>query len=324
MTVRRGTQAPDLRPARREDLPACARIWRLAINDYIERLNQPPIPDDLASITTQYGHLLDTDPARFVVATRPDAEEPTGERVVGLVAAIVRDPLWFLSMLFVLPEEQGIGLGRTLLERVLPEPGAGLCLGTAIDSAQPISMALYSQYGMLPRLPVLHLIGDVRRPAALAPLPDGVTATAFEAIAAGPPDGPGHRELSAIVEAIDRELLGFEHPQDHRHLRVMGRRGFLYRDRDGAVLGYGYGSEVGRVGPIAVRRSELLGPVLGHVMGAIRARGAYAVWVPGSATEAVVSLLEAGLRIEPFPILFCWDRPLTDFSRYLPISPGLL
>ena len=33
-------------------------------------------------------------------------------------------------------------------------------------------------------------------------------------------------------------------------------------------------------------------------------------------------LLEAGLRLEPFPILLCWDRPSTDFSRYLPISPG--
>ena len=35
-------------------------------------------------------------------------------------------------------------------------------------------------------------------------------------------------------------------------------------------------------------------------------------------------LLAAGLRLEPFPILMCWDEPVTDYTRYLPISPGLL
>jgi hypothetical protein len=28
--------------------------------------------------------------------------------------------------------------------------------------------------------------------------------------------------------------------------------------------------------------------------------------------------------MEPIPLLLCWDRPFADFSRYLPISPGLL
>jgi hypothetical protein len=30
------------------------------------------------------------------------------------------------------------------------------------------------------------------------------------------------------------------------------------------------------------------------------------------------------MRLEPFPILLCWDRQPTDFERYLPISPGML
>ena len=78
------------------------------------------------------------------------------------------------------------------------------------------------------------------------------------------------------------------------------------------------------MGPVAVLRAELLGPVLGHLLGAVRPRGAYAAWVPGSATDALSTLLAAGLRIDDFPILLCWDRPLVDFTRYLPISPGLL
>ena len=41
-------------------------------------------------------------------------------------------------------------------------------------------------------------------------------------------------------------------------------------------------------------------------------------------SRAVVPALQAGLRLEPFPILLCWDQPFADFERYLPISPGLL
>jgi GNAT superfamily N-acetyltransferase len=324
VTVRRGTQAADLRPARPDELLACAAIWRVAINDYTARLNEAPIPDDLASIMLLYGHLQATDPERFVVATRPDADVQGGERVIGFASAVVRGPSWLLSMLFVLPEEQGLGLGRALIEAVLPPADAGLALNTAIDSAQPISMALYSKYGMVPRMPVLDIVGELRHPEAFPPLPTDVSATPFESLAAGPPGGAGHESLMAAVAALDLELTGFEHPQDHRFLRTRDRHGFLYRDAAGAVLGYGYGSEVGRVGPIAVRRPDLVAPVLGHLFGAIRARGAYAVWVPGDAADAVTTLLAAGLRIDGFPILFCWDRPLVDYTRYLPISPGLL
>jgi GNAT superfamily N-acetyltransferase len=322
--MRRGTQEADLRPARPDELMACAAIWRVAINHYTERLDQPPIPDDLASIMTLYTHLQATDPELFVVATRPDTGASGGERVIGFAAAVVRGTAWYLSMLFVLPEEQGLGLGRALLERVLPPADAGMSRGTAIDSAQPISAALYSLYGMPPRMPLLHLIGDVHRPEKVLGLPAGVVATPFEAIAGGRADGSGHRELAATVGAIDTELLGYDHPQDHRYLRGSGRRGFLYRDASGTVLGYAYGSEIGRVGPVAVLRPDLLGPVLGHILVAIRPRGASAAWVPGSATDAVTTLLAAGLRIEEFPILACWDRPSVDYNRYLPISPGLL
>jgi len=67
-----------------------------------------------------------------------------------------------------------------------------------------------------------------------------------------------------------------------------------------------------------------MGPVLAHLLGAVQARGAQAVWVPGAAGEAVATLLRAGLRFEDFPILLGWTSPFADFARYLPISPGLL
>jgi hypothetical protein len=38
----------------------------------------------------------------------------------------------------------------------------------------------------------------------------------------------------------------------------------------------------------------------------------------------MTSLLRAGFRIDGFPCLVLWDKPLVDFGRYIPISPGLL
>jgi GNAT superfamily N-acetyltransferase len=322
--VRRGTQAADLRPARPDELPACAAVWRIALNDYLVRLGQPEEPDDLTGVTALYTHLQRTDPDRFVVATRPDTAAPGGERIVAFAAAVVRSAVWYLSMLFVLPEEQGMGLGRSLLVRVLPSRDEDLTLATATDSVQPISNALYARFGIVPRMPLLHLVGSPRRPAALPVLPDGVSATAFESVAAGAADGHGHGQLTDLVNGLDLELAGFEHPQDHRFLRTAGRHGFLYRTADGTVLGYGYTSDVGRIGPVAVRDEALVTPVLGHLMRVARPRGALALWVPGAAGAAVTTLLEAGLRIEDFPLLLCWTRPFADLSRYLPISPGLL
>ncbi|MGZ8501856.1 MAG: GNAT family N-acetyltransferase [Candidatus Limnocylindrales bacterium] len=308
------------RLARSDDLAECGWIWREALNDYLLRLNQIEIPDELGPLGRLHAHTQATDPERFLVATVP---APGGERIVAFGSAVGRGPIWFLSMLFVRPEAQGQGLGRALLERLLPGPGHAGSLATAVDSLQPISAALYASYGMAPRMPILDLRGEVSRPEALAALPTGITVVPFESVAEGPPGGSGHRELAATVDALDREVLGTDHPQDHRFLRGEGRRGFLYRGPDGSPLGYGYAGEVGRIGPIAVRDASLLEPIIGHLVAAVPSRGARAVWAPGGAPRLLPTLLAAGLRIDGFPLMLCWDRPFADFSRYLPISPAL-
>jgi GNAT superfamily N-acetyltransferase len=292
------------RPARPDDLPACGEIWRDSLNDYLGRLRQPPVGEDLAPIGRLHAHLRSTDPDRFWVAARDGL-------VIGFGSAALRGPVWFLSMLFVRPSHQGAGIGSTLLERMLPGDGSVLATGT--DSAQPISNALYARLGIVPRLPLFSLVGRPSGPAAMPGLPDDVEAVRFASI---PTD-----ELVGLLDALDRSALGFAHPQDHRWLDGEGREGFLYRGREGSVVGYGYTSAVGRVGPVAVHDPELLAPVLGHLLHVVEPRGASAVWASGSAMRV---LLEAGLRVEGFPVLFCWNRAFADFERYLPISPGLL
>jgi GNAT superfamily N-acetyltransferase len=308
------------RPVRVTELADCAAIWRVSINEYIVRLGQSEIPLEMAPIVRLYTHLQATDPDRFIVATLPDG---SGERLVGFAAATVREHLWYLSMLFVLPEFQGAGLGRQLLTKVAPIDD-GMVRAVAVDSAQPISNAMYASEGMVPRMPLFSLTGLPRRPEAFGDLPSGVTSIAFDEIVAGQPGGQGHQMLAEAIDAIDRELLGVAHPADHRFLRTESRHGWLYRGPDGTPVGYGYAGEAGRVGPVAIRDEALLGPVLGHLTAVVVPRGAFALWAGGAADRAVVTALQAGFRMDQFPVLLCWDRPFATFSHYLPISPGLL
>jgi GNAT superfamily N-acetyltransferase len=319
-----GEPGTTLRLAREEDLPTCAEIHRVAIDDYLVRAGQPAMAWGAAPLIAFLSHLLATDPDRFLVAEG-------GSEVVGFASAWERGDVWFLAMLFVLPAHQARGLGTRLLEAVLPRPGEArpegrpLRLGVATDSLQPISNALYARYGMVPRVPVFLLSGPVTHPGGFPPLPAGVAATPFETIAAGPPDGPGHRRLADVTGAIDREVVGYAHPEDHRYLRANGRHGQLYSDRDGVLLGYGYVRDDGRLGPVAAVDDAMIPVILGHLAAsATPPDGGFSLLVPGACGPAMTAALRAGLRILEPPTLLCWDRPIADVARYLPIGLGLL
>ena len=298
------------RPARPDEIEVCAGIWRIAINDYIVRLGQPEMPDDVGPTARLFTHLQSSDPGRFLVGLDPE------ERVVAFTAAVVREHLWYLAMLFVLPEHQGQGIGRRLLELARPDE-AVTARATATDTAQPISNALYASLGIVPRVPLLRLVGNVTVQDGLPPLPPGVEPIPFDAI-------EDQALLAAEIERLDRATLGIAHPGDHAFARSQGREGFLYRGGDGLPVGYGYAAPSGRVGPIAVDDPSLLAPILAHVIRAVEPRGAFAAWLPGTVGEAVPMLLRSGFRLDGFPLLLCWDQPFGDFSRYVPISPGLL
>jgi GNAT superfamily N-acetyltransferase len=309
-----------LRPATADDLPICAAIWREALNDYLVPIAQPEVPDDLGAILRLYAHLHATDPGTFLVAER-------GGSIDGFAVVLRRERLTFLSMLFVRPSAQAGGLGRALLARAMGDPAReadrGGSWATATDSAQPISNGLYGSLGMVPRMPLLRLVGLPERPDAFPPFPPGVEPIPFDEVGGGV-DGLERSALAAELTDLDRDAAGFDRTRDHAFHRAEGRVGFLLRDADGRSAGYGYSSEAGRVGPVAVRDAAHLGPLVGHLVTAVRPRGAFGIWVPGGAGEAVVPLLRAGFRLEGFPVLLCWDRPFADFSRYIPASPGLL
>jgi GNAT superfamily N-acetyltransferase len=340
------------RPPRPSELADCALIWYSAVDEYMARLNRPLPSPYLDPLLTLLQHLLSTDPERFLVAVKPrNGASGVKDRVVGFGVAVQRERVWFLSQLYVLPEEQGRGVGRGILTQIFPsvegEVGATTpgTMATCTDSAQPVSNGLYARFGIVPRVPIFNLVGSPDA-AALPPLPADVEAVAMDRLgpraariasraettgavngsdsAAGADNGPGSPGLAAIVDTIDRAVLGYAHPADHAHLRATGRTGFVYVAGSGEALGYGYSSEVGRFGPIALLDETLTAPVIGHLVRTIEPRGATSAWVPGSNDRATVALLRAGLRFEGFPAQLCWTRPFGTFDRYVVSSLALL
>ena len=251
----------------------------------------------------------------------------------------MRDGLWYLAMLFVLSEAQARGIGAALMDRAqagrdtppggpaIPGPDQALdtgihTWGMATDTAQPISNALYAGRGMVPRMPIWRLTGEPHRWGALPALPASLEAISFDAIAANGREGP--QRLADAVDDFDREVIGITHPADHEFLRRDGRVGFLVRERSGRIVGYAYGSAVGRIGPVAALDPELLPSLLGVAVRSTPILGTVGVWVPGAADLAIRALLAAGLHFDRFPGLLCWSRPDLPFARYLPINLAIV
>ena len=319
MTTARGAPAGiRYRPATVADLPDCERVWREGLDGYLGRLGFPDVPLENPGLRRLHAHTLATDPTRFQVAERRGRGGKP--RMVAFGSAVERGSMWFLSMLFVDPAEQSQGLGRALLERILPDDPDEWQLATCTDSAQPISNGLYASFGIVPRMPFLNLLGRPREDWIPPSLPDGISVERVEPGADGLLDAADQTEL----DALDLVVNGWEHPQDHAFDLRERPRLFRYRRADGRLVAYGYTSEVGRVGPIAVRDSEDLWPVAAHLLTAVPPRGASSIWFGGHASEAVAAAIRAGMRLEGFPILACWSQPYADFTRYVPTSPGLI
>ena len=263
------------------------------------------------------------------MATRSDPtdDDPGRERIVAFLSAVERGDLWFLSMLFVLPEEQASGVGP-------PAPRARAAgSGSRHDPGDRHGQR--PAHLQRPVQPVRHGAEDA------APGPDRRAApTRAAAVAAGrchrhvrsrtwsarrPParrgrpsrarrdrqrPGPGHARrgasagsrLDADDGATRLPLSLGEWRRTGLRLRLAGRSGRAGRGGgSGSAGARGRPPHADRPGPRLVRDLD-----------------------PGHAGEPVRTLLDAGLRLEPFPILLCWSEALTDYTRYIPISPGLL
>ena len=320
-----GSRAPlaaTIRPMTSGDLDDCVDVLETALDDLYERSGQPRLPRASASLRALLAHLLETDPGLARVA---EAGRAGGRRIVAFGNAYRRERFWYLAFLFVRPEAQRAGLGRSILRELLPAAGAearadgGIFRATCVEAFQPVSTALYARHGLLPRGPLFSLTGRPR-PGSLPALEPGLDAVDFETLAVGE---AGHRWLLETVERLDREVLGFARPTEHRLWRREGRRGWLFQAADGPV-GYGYVRPSGKLGPLLLCHPALAPGVLGHLFRALIPPDSWQLLIPGDFGPALVAALAAGLRIDGPPGIVCGSSPLPGLDRYVPSSFGLL
>lgn len=292
---------PELRPALATDTDAMLEVFHRAIDDLFTAKGRRPLPRNSRPLSALFGHLIATDPASAVVA------DDHG-RLVAFGMAYRRGSSGYLSFLFVLPEWQGRGIGRAVLAECFEAMGRPGRMGTCAEADQPVSTGLYAGLGLVPRLPLYLVTGELDAGA----LPGGS-------------DGLVMSDLRPTdVAAFDEEMLGHARPAEHAFWIADERRGWKMSAADGRTLGYGYVHRSGRLGPIAASEPGYLPYLLSHLIGSVRPPGPWQIVVPGPAATVLPSLLAGGMRIDGTPAMYCADHAGPPFERYLPMSFALL
>ena len=104
-----------IRPLLPTDVAPLVEVQHETFDDLARRFHEPPFeltPETRERLTARLAHLQRSDPGSAWAA------EVDGE-LVGCALALVRDGMWFLSLLLVKPGYQGKGLGRELLDASL-------------------------------------------------------------------------------------------------------------------------------------------------------------------------------------------------------------
>jgi GNAT superfamily N-acetyltransferase len=249
--------------------------------------------------------LLGTDPDGLLVATAPDG------RILGRVAAAVREDALLLARLEVDPAHRGGGVGHALLEaaRAYGVSRRALAL-EALAPAGPEGVAFLLRAGLSLRTLVLSLEG--------APPASTAGAGTLEPVGLGAP-------LSGWVANLDRETRGFARTAEWE--RAVAKGEVLALRRRGRPEAVGALRRTGRtawIGPAAGRSPESAAQLLVALAARAGASGASRLVVRIPAEAA--ALLEAAGRIglvatTAVPLLGQQRRG--DFRR-LAGSPGPL
>ncbi|MFI0975663.1 GNAT family N-acetyltransferase [Streptomyces sp. NPDC021093] len=212
---------------RESDLPSAERasaVTFLEGNRSSRRANEPEpkprSPVESAEWIVRMGHFLATDPEGCWVAV----DGPAEERVVGFALSQNREDLWFLLTYGVLPDLQGKGVGKRLMDAVLAH--AGDRRGIFISTVHPGATRRYWQAGFTLQ-PLMGLSGTV----------DRTTLPAVTGLREGGADD------IEWMDRLDREVRGAGRGPDHLHmletLRLIvstgqnGRRGYVYTEAGG-------------------------------------------------------------------------------------------
>jgi GNAT superfamily N-acetyltransferase len=238
----------------------------------------------------------------------------SGGRMVGAAYATLRDDVWYLDALHVVPAFQSRKVGSELIRRCLAGTGPDTALTVLTDAGNPISNGLYLRFGMLSQDATLSFDGPIEPPQRQ---PDTTTPPT-----AGPEPLTGRpidlaRDQAALA-GFDLATVGFARPTDHEFWTgVPGLIGVIL-ERHGAARGYAYVSPAGAIGPVAVGRPDDLSAALDLTATLAAEAGARSLHIRtfGTGRGAVEWSVRRGLRLAGIGLMLS-SRPVGRFAGYV-------
>ena len=294
---------PQIRKVRPDDIEEVWRVHVAASNDLMVRGGRTAARPDDAPVASDARAGLASDPDGYFCAVEDG-------RINGMVSALVRGRMWYLSMLFVLPGDQGRGVGRALLERALAYgESRGAEVRFTWATLDPRAQARYVMAGMVPRWPIYRLDADA---AAVARLTARIGLD------------PREREVpcdAGVAEKLTAEVFGHDRADDLAHWRGDGGTAVAIA-RGGEVSAFAYRRGT-RIGPAAGRdETALLHAVTAATAAAARDGGSVTMRVPGACVSLLEALVGSGFRIGA-PTLFMASQLFGRPALYLPSGPIL-
>ena len=283
------------------DIEPASEVWLRTLEDGRRGAQRLTPGQRWAGDRAWWEHLLRSSRGGFWVA-----EE--GSTVIGIVCAIVRDGEWLLTHLYVVPERQGRGVGRGLLERALRSARGTDRHAAYADASHFASTSLYMRHGMFPARDVVGLSGPVSALERVRASADGLLAE---------PLGAHSTSIIGHIDVLDRQVRGTGRYEDHRFWLDIGMQGLLFR-RHGQIIGYAYCSPWGGIGPVATQHESDLPAMLERCGQILSESGVTetSLLVPGVNQTVLSQLLLHGFRQTSLG-LFVATRPAGDWSHYV-------
>lgn len=289
------------RRARVEDAERTFEVVQAAAGELNRQMGRPVGMALPAARVIRFRHFAvryDTD--RFWVA------EAEG-RIVGAGFASLRDDVWYLGGLHVLPEFQSRKIGSELIRRCLSGTRPSTTLTVLTDALNPISNGLYLRFGMLPQDSTLTFDGPLAAGSGDASPAQAFRSQPIEL----------SRDLGTLA-ALDLGTVGFARPMDHEFWTGVPNLNGMLLEAEGSVRGYAYVSDAGAIGPVAVTHPDDLAPTLEVCADLAEANGATTlhIRVNGSAREAAAWAVRRGLRLTGIGLMLS-SQPVGTLDRYV-------